>query len=62
MSASQFGGTSADMRRISADGRAFNAYHVNNACGVRPVLSLKPDVVFSLGDGTMNHPFVVSYN
>ena len=37
-------------------------YSIDNLAGIRPVLSLKPDVEFASGDGTMASPFVVDYN
>ena len=59
MSAHVFNGSYAWSGYVSSSGIPGFSSLTNAPDGIRPVLSLKPDVVFSLGDGTMNHPFVV---
>ena len=47
---------------INVVSSSITVYVGTSVYGVRPVLSLKPDIEFSGGDGTMNNPFVILYN
>ena len=60
MTPGHFDGANASVGAIYSPGFASDFSFVANARGVRPVLSLKPDVSFSLGDGTINNPFTVN--
>ena len=46
---------------MSADGN-MRYDLVNYEHGVRPVISLKPGITYSTGDGSMANPYVVSTN
>ncbi len=49
----------ASVSRVRGDGIIFNYYDVSGGLGVRPVISLKPDVKISGGIGTINEPFII---
>ena len=38
-----------------------NSYTVNKASGVRPVISLNPDVIVKSGDGSTSNPYLIEY-
>ena len=48
----------AHVRRVDTSG-GLNDYSVDYSYGVRPVVSLIPDVEYSEGDGTANNPYVI---
>ena len=62
MSPYHLSGSYAHGKVVNSSGNITSITRVTNASGIRPVLSLKPEVTFSRGDGTMHNPFVVSYN
>ena len=51
-------GNSVNVFHVSTDGSLSNN-NVSNTRGLRPVINLKSDVLFSSGDGTLNNPYVV---
>ena len=35
---------------------------MDSSMGVRPVISLKPEIAYSSGDGSKNNPYIVNTN
>ena len=54
----RFGNDYAYVRYVFTSGSLSNDY-VDYSVGVRPVVSLIPDVEYSEGDGTANNPYVI---
>ena len=46
------------MTFVGNTGEFYNSF-VNIAYGVRPVISLKPGIEYSDGDGSRNHPYII---
>ena len=46
------------MRVINAVGQSSSSYNLNSSYGIRPVITLKPDVRVS-GEGTYDNPYIV---
>ena len=53
-----YGYGSASVKDVDADGSIGNAFHVDEACGVRPVINLKSGSL-SKGSGTASNPYEV---
>lgn len=45
---------------VGASGRLYNSFVYDANLGVRPVINLKSDTIFSSGDGTLNNPYIVA--
>ena len=50
----------AGVLSVNGNGRLNSFYCVSTSYGVRPVVNLKADTIFSSGNGTSSNPYVVS--
>lgn len=49
-------------RVVGSNGKINTISSTGSANGVRPVISLKSDVIYSSGDGSMANPYVINTN
>jgi len=59
MSPSHWNGGYAHVFILNTDGH-LHGWRVGNTCGLRPVINLKSDTIFSSGNGTLDNPYIVA--
>ena len=60
MTPSNYSGSYAYMYETDYSGYLNNIYSISyNSLGVRPVISLIPDIEYVSGDGAMEHPYLI---
>ena len=55
----RFGDNSAAVFYVYENGMLRSSYRVNSKYGIRPTISLKPDIVYTMGNGTPSNPYVI---